>query len=95
MVLNLVINGIPSIQLKNTLIMIQMLNVLNLIINGIPSIHYISQWAYDQCSGFKPYYKWNTFNTNVNKVTSNCSLEVLNLIINGIPSIPMHGFMVR
>ena len=38
---------------------------------------------------FKPYYKWNTFNTN------NCSLEtaknliVLNLIINGIPSI--HG----
>ena len=39
--------------------------VLNLIINGIPSIL--------RCSGrdcprgnpsFKPYYKWNTFNTN-------------------------------
>ena len=37
--------------------------------------------------GFKPYYKWNTFNTS-DKVTIFERLsEVLNLIINGIPSI--------
>ena len=36
---------------------------------------------------FKPYYKWNTFNTSP-KVTSPSDLfSVLNLIINGIPSI--------
>ena len=38
--------------------------VLNLIINGIPSIHQVKDakaYAYDQ--SFKPYYKWNTFNT--------------------------------
>ena len=38
--------------------------VLNLIINGLPSIHRI----YDEVKlnaiiGFKPYYKWITFNT--------------------------------
>ena len=64
------------------------MGVLNLIINGIPSI--LSSFEVDsepEISSFKPYYKWNTFNTNI---TSNCSLEtakVLNLIINGIPSI--------
>ena len=37
--------------------------VLNLIINGIPSI--LTRDDLDTCSGvsFKPYYKWNTFNT--------------------------------
>ena len=37
--------------------------------------------------GFKPYYKWNTFNTW--KITNKVIFisEVLNLIINGIPSI--------
>ena len=38
---------------------------------------------------FKPYYKWNTFNTKggiyMNKEIK--ELRVLNLIINGIPSI--------
>ena len=36
-VLNLVINGIPSI-LSNTWITLQWITVLNLVINGIPSI---------------------------------------------------------
>ena len=36
--------------------------------------------------GFKPYYKWNTFNTNRNENARKAFL-VLNLIINGIPSI--------
>ena len=37
---------------------------------------------------FKPYYKWNTFNTSTVKKASTFDKEkVLNLIINGIPSI--------
>ena len=40
------------------------LYVLNLIINGIPSIpkENLDQLA-GMLPGFKPYYKWNTFNT--------------------------------
>ena len=37
--------------------------------------------------GFKPYYKWNTFNTVYNKACELFEHAVLNLIINGIPSI--------
>ena len=37
-------------------------------------------------SSFKPYYKWNTFNT-VNASFEEAGDKVLNLIINGIPSI--------
>ena len=36
--------------------------------------------------GFKPYYKWNTFNT-IFLILKMMFLGVLNLIINGIPSI--------
>ena len=39
--------------------------VLNLIINGIPSILKISKLIILGNMGFKPYYKWNTFNTLV------------------------------
>ena len=91
------------------------MKVLNLIINGIPSIlssgtdspsddsecfkpYY--KWNtfnthssivlvdYDD-NGFKPYYKWNTFNTMemMFGVESTVKDSVLNLIINGIPSI--------
>ena len=38
-------------------------------------------------NGFKPYYKWNTFNTNDISIINDLVREVLNLIINGIPSI--------
>ena len=38
--------------------------VLNLIINGIPSIHLDLLDALKENYSFKPYYKWNTFNTN-------------------------------
>ena len=39
-------------------------------------------------ASFKPYYKWNTFNTSfVNR--ESIQLFVLNLIINGIPSIQL------
>ena len=61
--------------------------VLNLIINGIPSIQntVIKPEAYD--TSFKPYYKWNTFNTIVEVTKPDGTVVVLNLIINGIPSI--------
>ena len=38
-------------------------------------------------AGFKPYYKWNTFNTKAYNEAKRKIKEVLNLIINGIPSI--------
>ena len=43
----------------------QILNmfVLNLIINGIPSIPGIASEVIKEFDSFKPYYKWNTFNT--------------------------------
>ena len=37
--------------------------VLNLIINGIPSILLIEGGSDISDGSFKPYYKWNTFNT--------------------------------
>ena len=37
--------------------------VLNLIINGIPSILKYIAFAVSTSLRFKPYYKWNTFNT--------------------------------
>ena len=40
-------------------------DVLNLIINGIPSILKNGQQDKEISYGFKPYYKWNTFNTKV------------------------------
>ena len=64
-VLNLIINGIPSILKENMTYNSKIEQVLNLIINGIPSIH--NNWVKnpDVKYGFKPYYKWNTFNTHV------------------------------
>ena len=38
--------------------------------------------------GFKPCYKWNTFNTT-ESLNSAVSVNVLNLVISGIPSIPL------
>ena len=37
--------------------------------------------------GFKPYYKWITFNIDIKRFRNFCSNDVLNLIINGLPSI--------
>ena len=36
---------------------------------------------------FKPYYNWNTFNTNLQFLYTMLTQKVLNLIITGIPSI--------
>ena len=38
------------------------------------------------CNGFKPYYNWNTFNTQL-WIWDVLTMDVLNLIITGIPSI--------
>ena len=63
--------------------------VLNLIINGIPSILTVFQDGQMNTTSFKPYYKWNTFNTlNCGIAGDVNEIFVLNLIINGIPSIP-------
>ena len=37
--------------------------VLNLVINGIPSILKACNSGFMESPGFKPCYKWNTFNT--------------------------------
>ena len=65
-VLNLIINGLPSIldaDASNP--GVPEIEVLNLIINGLPSIlllKIVSFIIVKFC--FKPYYKWITFNTN-------------------------------
>ena len=66
-VLNLVINGLPSIhetleECKKDL----GIKVLNLVINGLPSIQEKGYRWYDtRYQSFKPCYKWITFNTPV------------------------------
>ena len=63
LVLNLVINGIPSIPHEVWFILDHYFNVLNLVINGIPSIHNYTKSKLENMLSFKPCYKWNTFNT--------------------------------
>ena len=45
-VLNLIITGIPSIQINSKWMVLLILLVLNLIITGIPSIRYIAVFTY-------------------------------------------------
>ena len=62
-VLNLIITGIPSI-LRTNLLERELISVLNLIITGIPSIQMKKDvLMLAAVAGFKPYYNWNTFNT--------------------------------
>ena len=60
-VLNLIINGLPSIFISK-LYVIREKSVLNLIINGLPSILAKKEDDKLYLDGFKPYYKWITFN---------------------------------
>ena len=62
MVLNLIINGLPSISLGSANEKGYKGVVLNLIINGLPSISYIDFPLQILSISFKPYYKWITFN---------------------------------
>ena len=64
LVLNLVISGIPSIQYKIIWRYTIMIKVLNLVISGIPSILITKNYVKEEITGFKPCYKWNTFNTS-------------------------------
>ena len=88
-VLNLIINGIPSILKEVWETMKSTAAVLNLIINGIPSIQSDSEYVSNLIIN-------GVLNLIINGIPSilsegstgdfkNC--EVLNLIINGIPSI--------
>ena len=51
-------------------------SVLNLVINGIPSILITGVALASEVKSFKPYYKWNTFNT----IVSNKYLKTLVLM---------------
>ena len=61
-VLNLVINGMPSILLQDMSEILASL-VLNLVINGMPSILERATDTKNIRLSFKPCYKWNAFNT--------------------------------
>jgi len=50
--------------------------VLNLVINGIPSIQGLPELYKWFLEGFKPYYKWNTFNTKNKKIGKDYNLEL-------------------
>ena len=90
LVLNLIINGLPSILKASSLTISPVFLVLNLIINGLPSIQFLfTRYDGAKLTCFKPYYKWITFNTKTylsGKLLTYSAL-VLNLIINGLPSI--------
>ena len=74
-VLNLIINGIPSIQLTALIFKYASGIVLNLIINGIPSIlSPVGVCLARLGFRFKPYYKWNTFNTGEKQIQNGESL---------------------
>ena len=63
-VLNLVINGLPSILTTINPHNWSFICVLNLVINGLPSIHTPESEEYNNWKFcFKPCYKWITFNT--------------------------------
>ena len=66
-VLNLVINGLPSIR-EEQRSLLNLFEVLNLVINGLPSIQYDKAINRDivVIKSFKPCYKWITFNTSLN-----------------------------
>ena len=64
-VLNLVINGLPSIRMPEDYEDATVLSeVLNLVINGLPSILGKENFLVEpKMRSFKPCYKWITFNT--------------------------------
>ena len=88
-VLNLVINGMPSI--RYNFVIVQTQTVLSF--KPCYKWNAFNTKKYQKCNfrknkGFKPCYKWNAFNTkmSVDKMTD-VICEVLNLVINGMPSI--------
>ena len=69
-VLNLVINGMPSIRKQGLSGASSNAIVLNLVINGMPSILGLQFGALTPpLNRFKPCYKWNAFNTLVNNIS--------------------------
>ena len=56
-------NTFNTTDAKPLIDILENIEVLNLIINGIPSILNSSRYKLRSSFGFKPYYKWNTFNT--------------------------------
>ena len=75
MVLNLIITGIPSIPNRELKEEFREEVVLNLIITGIPSIRNVRLIFKEIYGSFKPYYNWNTFNTD--SKLSSMEMEIL------------------
>ena len=88
-VLNLVINGLPSILSEQK-------QGLHLILRFKPCYKWITfntlkMWWKNTTfiiQSFKPCYKWITFNTTDTPECLELADNVLNLVINGLPSIP-------
>ena len=88
-VLNLIINGLPSI------LKLEMILLTALMLSFKPYYKWITfntlekkKQEIRERESFKPYYKWITFNTvGVNRDFLSNIENVLNLIINGLPSI--------
>ena len=59
-------------------------------------LQYIKELNLDSLDrmSFKPYYKWNTFNTLDTRDLERENTRVLNLIINGIPSIHFYELYI-
>ena len=59
-------------------------------------LQYLTGKQLKECwdQGFKPYYKWITFNTTMETQWKWLKLKVLNLIINGLPSILCLDLMI-
>ena len=87
-VLNLVINGLPSIFIANVA-KERIGSVLNLVINGLPSIFTNPPPTSSFPTSFKPCYKWITFNIYAEGFCRTYYVKVLNLVINGLPSISL------
>ena len=94
-VLNLVINGLPSILLS-----LSRISLFPLIVSFKPCYKWITFNTYKKIielsidGSFKPCYKWITFNTLAESIVWVITLEatVLNLVINGLPSILKYYF---
>ena len=85
-VLNLVINGIPSILPSEKARDFNLFSFKPCYKWNTFNTNLLPLRKLEICLCFKPCYKWNTFNT-IETVDDSSAFHVLNLVINGIPSI--------
>ena len=88
-VLNLVINGLPSIhlELQTSSNKVACFKPCYKWITFNTSIDVLANGWFSDYDSFKPCYKWITFNTELGILMGEMISQVLNLVINGLPSI--------